>query len=124
MIRPPPRSTRTDTLFPYTTLFRSAISRFLPRETRNFVPAFIAITYMMEYAEEHGITAVTASIPTQTERVGVEKHGPWSGVARALVGKEEVIKSLNPAYKRGEVKGTTEMPTRLIFPDAPRERKG
>src|SRR3546814_15424096 len=24
MIRPPPRSTRTDTLFPYTTLFRSA----------------------------------------------------------------------------------------------------
>src|SRR3546814_15081916 len=25
MIRPPPRSTRTDTLFPYTTLFRSAV---------------------------------------------------------------------------------------------------
>src|SRR3546814_11837553 len=27
MIRRPPRSTRTDTLFPYTTLFRSAIAR-------------------------------------------------------------------------------------------------
>src|SRR3546814_3597524 len=27
MIRRPPRSTRTDTLFPYTTLFRSARSR-------------------------------------------------------------------------------------------------
>src|SRR3546814_13271106 len=27
MIRPPPRSTRTDTLFPYTTLFRSARQR-------------------------------------------------------------------------------------------------
>src|SRR3546814_12194780 len=26
MIRRPPRSTRTDTLFPYTTLFRSALS--------------------------------------------------------------------------------------------------
>src|SRR3546814_15648509 len=25
MVRPPPRSTRTDTLFPYTTLFRSAL---------------------------------------------------------------------------------------------------
>src|SRR3546814_6537018 len=25
MIRPPPRSTRTDTLFPYTTLFRSPV---------------------------------------------------------------------------------------------------
>src|SRR3546814_9358672 len=29
MIRRPPRSTRTDTLFPYTTLFRSAAGRFL-----------------------------------------------------------------------------------------------
>src|SRR3546814_2564795 len=28
MIRRPPRSTRTDTLFPYTTLFRSATSAF------------------------------------------------------------------------------------------------
>src|SRR3546814_20948677 len=30
MIRRPPRSTRTDTLFPYTTLFRSRLSRSLP----------------------------------------------------------------------------------------------
>src|SRR3546814_16397070 len=31
MIRRPPRSTRTDTLFPYTTLFRSAVERRPPR---------------------------------------------------------------------------------------------
>src|SRR3546814_9642227 len=30
MVRLPPRSTRTDTLFPYTTLFRSNISATLP----------------------------------------------------------------------------------------------
>src|SRR3546814_17192795 len=55
MIRRPPRSTRTDTLFPYTTLFRSALlmrhllpaadfaawfSAFLPRP--DFVPAIVA----------------------------------------------------------------------------------
>src|SRR3546814_5181489 len=33
MIRRPPRSTRTDTLFPYTTLFRSLGPRDLPVET-------------------------------------------------------------------------------------------
>src|SRR3546814_2795758 len=33
MIRPPPRSTRTDTLFPYTTLFRSHQDR--PRRRRR-----------------------------------------------------------------------------------------
>src|SRR3546814_15636857 len=32
MIRPPPRSTRTDTLFPYTTLFRS-IGPLIPQGT-------------------------------------------------------------------------------------------
>src|SRR3546814_618463 len=38
MIRRPPRSTRTDTLFPYTTLFRSGILKYLetvaPEESR------------------------------------------------------------------------------------------
>src|SRR3546814_2322056 len=34
MIRRPPRSTRTDTLFPYTTLFRSGRGRFRQRASR------------------------------------------------------------------------------------------
>src|SRR3546814_1027688 len=33
MIRRPPRSTRTDTLFPYTTLFRSRFARIVERGT-------------------------------------------------------------------------------------------
>src|SRR3546814_14866591 len=47
MIRRPPRSTRTDTLFPYTTLFRSfhsvtgpgggaAVTQVAPRQTKSF----------------------------------------------------------------------------------------
>src|SRR3546814_7910464 len=40
MIRRPPRSTRTDTLFPYTTLFRSAISVSVsPRRTAWMMPS-------------------------------------------------------------------------------------
>src|SRR3546814_18289667 len=35
MIRRPPRSTRTDTLFPYTTLFRSSHARIRRRHRRN-----------------------------------------------------------------------------------------
>src|SRR3546814_4794021 len=35
MIRRPPRSTRTDTLFPYTTLFRSSASRREARTARS-----------------------------------------------------------------------------------------
>src|SRR3546814_7740314 len=43
MIRRPPRSTRTDTLFPYTTLFRSnlgpAVSRMVARHAETGVKA-------------------------------------------------------------------------------------
>src|SRR3546814_9957853 len=38
MIRRPPRSTRTDTLFPYTTLFRSSAR---PSSAKNFLVAEI-----------------------------------------------------------------------------------
>src|SRR3546814_4059180 len=38
MIRRPPRSTRSDTLFPYTTLFRSQIGAFVFRSNKAFDP--------------------------------------------------------------------------------------
>src|SRR3546814_2550251 len=41
MLRRPPRSTRTDTLFPYTTLFRSASARTAPSTLSGSVPSGI-----------------------------------------------------------------------------------
>lgn len=96
-----------------------AISPYLPRETRNYVPAFIAITYMLGYHEEHGIMPAESNILMETETVSVQKFVPLSGVAKALEVDEELIKSLNPAYKRGIVNGSPEFPKRLILPEAP-----
>src|SRR3546814_8483974 len=45
MIRPPPRSTRTDTLFPYTTLFRSRRQAPQSHYGRSHVFAAIGISY-------------------------------------------------------------------------------
>src|SRR3546814_8610976 len=39
MIRRPPRSTRTDTLFPYTTLFRSMLQRAIAQTPESFARA-------------------------------------------------------------------------------------
>src|SRR3546814_6182655 len=44
MIRRPPISTRTDTLFPYTTLFRSLESKSSPFRNIDFQPELIYIT--------------------------------------------------------------------------------
>src|SRR3546814_3839655 len=43
MIRRPPRSTRTDTLFPYTTLFRSLVHEAGQRERRALVGVEVAV---------------------------------------------------------------------------------
>src|SRR3546814_18632252 len=49
MIRRPPRSTRTDTLFPYTTLFRSIVHRQ-------------AVLYAAEYGWDESFEALAAEI--------------------------------------------------------------
>src|SRR3546814_19791888 len=46
MIRRPPRSTRTDTLFPYTTLFRSIII-FPPLDGQELFNRIYAVTFLM-----------------------------------------------------------------------------
>src|SRR3546814_16310660 len=52
MIRRPPRSTRTDTLFPYTTLFRSTLEqRCLCRRLRQFIAIEIAARVQLAVVE-------------------------------------------------------------------------
>nr|MCR5312624.1 lytic transglycosylase domain-containing protein [Bacteroidaceae bacterium] len=41
----------------------------LPRETRGYVPAFIAANYIMNYYCEHGITPYETSLPEETDTV-------------------------------------------------------
>src|SRR3546814_6931149 len=52
MIRRPPRSTRTDTLFPYTTLFRSSYPRSLSRQG-NLWPIRERVSHTSRRSEEH-----------------------------------------------------------------------
>src|SRR3546814_18234103 len=50
MIRRPPRATRTDTLFPYTTLFRSVIGGIRPSpKSIALMAAVVAVLYMSGY---------------------------------------------------------------------------
>src|SRR3546814_16349768 len=56
MIRRPPRSTRTDTLFPYTTLFRSSGLRVIAADGSAYTPARSGYQHFAEHenrSEEH-----------------------------------------------------------------------
>src|SRR3546814_8939853 len=86
MIRRPPRSTRTDTLFPYTTLFRSYLCRsnYTPStgkvSTLREVPSSKSGTRSLDYARRQSRALTEKSIEgTETSRVGFCRQRPAAG---------------------------------------------
>ncbi|TAG61621.1 MAG: lytic transglycosylase, partial [Runella slithyformis] len=50
------------------------IYNFLPKQTRHYVPQFVAITYMMHYASDHSIFAETPNYPVLTDTIQVNGY--------------------------------------------------
>src|SRR3546814_9052615 len=89
MIRRPPRSTRTDTLFPYTTLFRSAEGKAAPgrQDTASHRSLYGLPTDRREPKKEGGPKpAVYPTHPSNSEEVVAQRNVP---VARQAVRSEE-----------------------------------
>ena len=72
----------------------------LPRETRGYVPAFIAATYVMNYYCDHGITPMEASLPNETDTVIVTKEVGFEHIAAKCGVTVEELRTLNPQYRR------------------------
>jgi membrane-bound lytic murein transglycosylase D len=93
-----------------------AIRPYLPKETRDYVPAFIAAVYVMNYAPTHNIEKLAAPITLRTDTVQVNHFVALADVAKAINYEEETLFSLNPSYKKKIVNGTAELPKRIILP--------
>ena len=78
---------------------------YLPRETRGYVPAFIAANYIMTYYCEHNICPMRTKLPTQTDTVVVNKDIHLGQIAGALNIDIEQLRALNPEYRRDIVPG-------------------
>jgi len=77
------------------------IRRYLPRETRNYVPAYIAATYLMEYYKDHDIEPDYPELELQiTESIKLYDAISFYRIAQLTGLTIETIKMLNPAYKR------------------------
>lgn len=72
----------------------------LPHETRGYVPAFIAATYIMNYYCEHGIQPREATLPEQADTVVVQREVPFAQIASNCNMPIEQLRSLNPQYRR------------------------
>jgi len=77
------------------------IRNFLPRETRGYVPAFIAVNYIMNYASEHNIYPVKPDISCfKIDTVGVTDHLSFKQLSDYLDIPVEYLEYLNPTYKQ------------------------
>jgi len=78
------------------------IMQYLPAETRGYVPAFIAVTYVMNYAREHQLNPVMPSFSYfEVDTVTVDRPVNFSVLSREIGLPTDVIAYLNPVYKRG-----------------------
>ena len=92
---------------------------YLPAETRGYVPAFIAANYIMTYYCEHNICPMTTNLPAQTDTVMVHRDVHLEQIAGVIDTNIDLLKSLNPEYRRDIVPGNTKpSPIRLPLADS------
>lgn len=88
---------------------------YLPAETRGYVPAFIAANYIMTYYCEHNICPMTTRLPAQTDTIVVRRNVHLEQVAAVLGLDIDMLRSLNPEYRRDVVPGLTK-PSAIRLP--------
>lgn len=89
---------------------------YLPRETRGYVPAFIAANYVMNFYEEHEICPAYVEIPQANDTVMIDQRIDLLQVANALGTPIEQVRLLNPQYRQDIVPGNTK-PYALRLPN-------
>ena len=81
-----------------------AIKQFLPKETQGYVPAFIAVNYIMSYSTEHNIFPKKASVSYfETDTIHVTGRVDFNVVSKTLNLPIEEITYLNGTYKLKEI---------------------
>ncbi len=94
-----------------------AIYYRLPRETRGYVPAFIAAAYFVNYFREHNLHPRKPDMPIQADTVWVHDYLHFNQIAEVVdIGKEH-LRSLNPMYRRDVIPAKAEKPYPLTLPE-------
>ena len=79
---------------------------YLPRETRGYVPAYIAATYAMNYYKDHGLQPKYIDVPPVSDTVMVSQNIHLEQVAQVLDLPLQELRNLNPEYRLDIVPGS------------------
>jgi membrane-bound lytic murein transglycosylase D len=76
------------------------VKPFLPKETQNYFPYYVAALYLVNFHLEHGIPFAELTIPFAMDTIMVQKEVHLQQIAEVLNIDLEELKLLNPQYKR------------------------
>ena len=79
---------------------------YLPRETRGYIPAFIAALYTLNYYPEHGIVPTQISLPAHVDTFHVEKNLHFGQISENIGISMDELRDLNPQYLHDIIPGT------------------
>lgn len=92
-----------------------AIYPYLPRETRGYVPIFVAANYTMHYAKEYRLCPTVVNMPALTDTVMIQQRVHLEQIASVLELPIEQIRLLNPQYRKDIIPGNIK-PYSLCLP--------
>ncbi|TDS11051.1 LysM peptidoglycan-binding domain-containing protein [Sphingobacterium paludis] len=92
------------------------LSPYLPEETQNYIPKFIAMTYTLKHAQEYGIENADTDFVFAAKPIMVENNVDLARVATAINLPLETLKKFNPSFKRTIIVASGDKPKRLILP--------
>ena len=89
---------------------------YLPKETRGYVPAFIAANYVMTYFKYHNISPGLARKPIVTDTVSISRRVNLQQISAVLDMPIEELRVLNPQFRRDIVPAMDDRHYSLCLP--------
>jgi membrane-bound lytic murein transglycosylase D len=89
---------------------------YLPVQTQNYVPAFIATVYSMNFFKDHEISVKPAGFSTFTDVIPINKRISMSSIAAATNIDLKELLLLNPSFKKEIINGSESTPIPLVLP--------
>jgi membrane-bound lytic murein transglycosylase D len=87
----------------------------LPRETRGYIPGYVAATYAVNYHALHNIRPLPVNFPVATDTIMINKDIHLAQISEVLKIPAGELRALNPQYRTGFVPGSTK-PLALTLP--------